>query len=223
MTAPEASGSRVEPGNNDLIADVFHGMSQPLTALECGLEISLRQDKHAGQFRARMQAALGSAQILHQRMVELRMLLDAEDPGDTTVPVGIDGLLMQLKDDFGPVADAARIVMSMRCKPTLVRGNAARLRNGFFHLFEFLVGSSPPHHAINVFMTRISNGSFNVRFSVRPKTGRSDLQPTQPVNMGDLTIRIARRTFQAAGGELAIKLNARGNVEGHVLLQLANG
>ena len=72
--------------SNDLISEVFHGISQPLTALECGLELSLRYDKSSAQLRARVRAALESAQLLHQRVVELRRLLDAGNPDDTSAP-----------------------------------------------------------------------------------------------------------------------------------------
>lgn len=222
MTAAGARGWHVDPGDGDLIADNFHGISQTLTVLECGLELSLRQDKDAAQLRARIETALLSAQALRQRMVELRRLLDAGDPGDTSVPVAFDGLLVQLQEDIRPLADAGQISLTVRCKPALVHGNAARLRSGFFRLFEFLVASAAPHCAVSVFATRTNHGSPKVRFTVRPKTGSSHSQSTKPVNAGDPGLRIARRTFQAVGGELVIRLDARGNACGHVLLQHAN-
>jgi len=83
VTSPKVSERFATHGDGDLLSEVFHGISQPLTALECGLELSLRQDKDSAQLRAQVKAALESAQILHQRVVVLRMLLDAGDPGDT--------------------------------------------------------------------------------------------------------------------------------------------
>ena len=220
MKTPEAKGACTAPGDSDLIADIFHGIGQPLTALECGLELALRQDTSVAQFRARMKSALVSAQILHEQVVELRMLLDAGDPGDTSVPVAIDGVLLQLQDDFRPLVDTAETALSVRCKPAMVRGNTARLRSGFFHLFEFLVGSSP-QRAITVFATQKSNRFLKVRFVVRPRAGVSCSQSTMVVDTGEMALRIARRTFHAVGGELVMKPNAYGNVDGHVLLQLA--
>ena len=80
MRPPVASEQPVAHGDRDLISEVFHGIAQPLTALECGLELSLRYDRSSAQFRARVRAALESAQVLHQRVVELRRLLDARTP-----------------------------------------------------------------------------------------------------------------------------------------------
>jgi hypothetical protein len=55
-------------GGCDLVADIFHAMSQPRTALEVGLEISLWQDQDVAQLRARVGSALEIAQGLHQRL-----------------------------------------------------------------------------------------------------------------------------------------------------------
>jgi len=56
----------------DFVSEVFHAISQPLTALEVGLEISLRQDKDVDQLRSRVESALKIARRLHERLVELR-------------------------------------------------------------------------------------------------------------------------------------------------------
>ena len=54
------------------VAEVLHDLSQPLTALECGLEVSLRQDKTVTELRNRMKVLLGIAQTLHQKLLEVR-------------------------------------------------------------------------------------------------------------------------------------------------------
>jgi len=66
-------------GECELAAEIFHSISQPLTALEVGLEISLRQDQDVAQLRSRMQSALEIAHGLHQRLVEFRALLEARN------------------------------------------------------------------------------------------------------------------------------------------------
>jgi len=63
-------------GECDRIADIVHALSQPLTALEVGLEISLRQDQDVAQLRSRLGSALAIAQTLRERLVELRRKID---------------------------------------------------------------------------------------------------------------------------------------------------
>jgi len=221
VTLLGASDRLATDGDSDLLSEVFHGISQPLTALECGLELSLRQDTDSVQLRARVKAALESAQEMHQRVVELRMLLDAENPGDTSAPVALDGLLRQLGDDFGSLAEATQVRLFVRCKPALVHGNADRLRSGFFHLFEFLIRRSLPHRTVRVSASPTTHGFFKVRFAVLRNFSHADSLPTHAATASDLGLRIAQRTFQACGGELALKLNTPGAVNGRVLLQLA--
>jgi hypothetical protein len=222
VTSPKASERFATHGDGDLLSEVFHGISQPLTALECGLELSLRQDKDSEQLRARVKAALESAQILHQRVVVLRMLLDAGDPGDTSAPVAIDGLLRQLRDDFVSLADATHVRLSMRCKPAFVQGNADRFRSGFFHLFESVIGRSLPHRTVCVSASLTRNGFFEVRFAVVSRPCPLQSKTTQTENAGDLGFRIARRTFQASGGELVLRFDTSEQIDGHVLPRLAN-
>jgi len=58
------------------VSEALHGLSQPLTALEVGLEIGLRNDRTVEQFRERMETLLGIAQTLHERLLELGAMRD---------------------------------------------------------------------------------------------------------------------------------------------------
>ena len=62
----------VTAGSSEFVSKVLHDLAQPLTALECGLELGLLQDKTAAEFRDRMQKLLEAAHVLHTRMLELR-------------------------------------------------------------------------------------------------------------------------------------------------------
>ena len=61
---------REQCGECELAAEIFHSLSQPLTALEVGLELSLRQDSDVAQLRWRLELALEIAQTLHKRLLE---------------------------------------------------------------------------------------------------------------------------------------------------------
>lgn len=70
------TGVPTEP-TAELISKVLHDLAQPVTALECGLELAMLQDKTVEEFQARLQKLLGIAQSLHVRMLELRDLQDS--------------------------------------------------------------------------------------------------------------------------------------------------
>ena len=68
-------------GECEMVAEIFHAISQPLTALEVGLEISLQQDSDVSQLFSLVESALKIAQTVHERLVELRMKTNAKDAG----------------------------------------------------------------------------------------------------------------------------------------------
>jgi hypothetical protein len=139
MTSSSTSDPAAQRTERDMVSDLFHAISQPLTALECGLEVSLRSDKTATQLRARVKTALVAANLLHQRLLEARALQDAGDLGDTSQAAAVETLLLQLREDFLPVAESANVNLCLECEAAMVRGNEPRFRNGFFYLFEFLL------------------------------------------------------------------------------------
>ncbi len=69
-----------------LAHEIFHSLSQPLTALICSLELSLSCDRTIEELRATVQAALENAERLRRRLMFLRELTDADGPGDSSPP-----------------------------------------------------------------------------------------------------------------------------------------
>ncbi len=199
------------------MAEALHTLSQPLTALECGLELSLRQDKTVAEMRNRMEALREVAQTLHQRLLELRALQDAADAGDTTGPVALDRLLEQLQADFSPVAQLSQVKLVIKCRATQVFGNTRRLRNGFFHLLEFLMRQFPGGGSVTVTGRRGGDGI--VELTYRACGSPDGVRGGPAVSGRDLDWRIAQRTFAAAGGRMEILSSESGIVAGVVTLR----
>jgi hypothetical protein len=222
MSTRAADTSYSRQPDNTAVSEIFHAISQPLTALECGLEMSLRQDETVAQLRTRIESALGSAQLLHQRLIEIRALQDAADPGDTSEPVPLEQVLSQLQEDFLPVAETAEVRLEVDCEGALVWGNQARLKNGFFHLIEFLLHTSLAHQTIRILAQRSNPITLELAFGDDGLTSHGTIEPPPALNASDIGLRIAQRSFQAAGGNLSITQNRSGQVSGHAHLLLAN-
>jgi len=219
-----AAVSRVSAPQTDqpLVSDLFHAISQPLTALECGLEVSLRRDKTAAQLRARVKTALVAAKLLHQRLLEARTLQDAGEPGDTSQSVSVETLLLELQEDFLPVAESAKISLCLKCEPAMVRGNEARFRNGFFYLFEFLLRTCPSRRTVSIRGRRVSLTTLEISFSNCDSASFESPESMPSAAPPDLGWRLAQRTFQAAGGDLVLTQSQSGQFAGYVRLMLAN-
>ena len=67
---------------SEFVSKVLHDFAQPVTALECGLELALLQDKTVDEFHARLRKLLGITQALHVRLLELREAQSTVAPFD---------------------------------------------------------------------------------------------------------------------------------------------
>ncbi|HEY4962859.1 MAG TPA: hypothetical protein VII29_18535 [Terriglobales bacterium] len=222
MTAASTSDQAAQRTERDLVSELFHAISQPLTALECGLELSLRRDKTAAQLRARVKSALVAAKLLHQRLSEAKVLQDAAEPGDTSQAVALETLLLELREDFLPVAESAKVNLCLMCETATVRGNEARFRNGFFYLFEFLLRTCPSHRTVSIRARRASLTTLEISFRNCDLGGFEFPESMPSAAPPDLGWRVAQRTFQAAGGDLVLTQNQSGQFAGYVRLLLAN-
>lgn len=203
------------------VSEALHALSQPLTALECGLELSLRQDKTVAEIRNRMEALRETAQALHQRLLELRALHDAADAGDTTSPVALHVLLEHLQADFSQVAELSQANLAIKCRPVQAFGNSERLRNGFFHLLEFLMRHCPGGGSVTVTARR--GGAATVELTFRVCGGPDGVRGGPAASVRDLDWRLARRAFVAAGGSVEMLPTDSGSVAGVVTLRTVAG
>lgn len=206
--------------HSERVSEILHALSQPITALECGLELSLRKDRTPSELRARLRASLGTARLLHERLVGFQVLQDAAEPGDTSRPVAIQRVLQQLREDYLPVAQSACVKLTVRCEPAMVRGDEARLRNGFFHLLESLMRICRSNGRLRIWGPRLLRAAvLEVNFS---SDVAASLRGQELWLNGDLDLRIARCAFRAAGGNLALTNRTHGKVTGCVHLLLVD-
>ncbi len=196
-----ASTAELAP-RRDFASNVFHDLSQPLTALQCSLELALVRDQTIEEFRASVEAALHDAERLRRRLLLLRELSDAEDPGDTSTPVALDQLLQQLREEMLPLFESAGRAFELTCVAVEVAANEAKLTRGFFYLLEFLLRCPSSSHSIVMSGERKDQQQVEICIAgcgVRVDAGPSD-DHSEPDWSGEL--EIARRTFRAIGGDL---------------------
>ena len=202
MSAPAPASTAETAPRRDFASNMFHDLSQPLTALQCSLELALVRDQTIEDFRASVEAALHDAERLRQRLLLLRELSDAEDPGDTSTPVALDQLLQQLREEMLPLFESAGRSFELTCEAVRVAANEAKLMRGFFYLLEFLLRCRPSSHSI--VMRGERKDRQQVEICIAGCGALVDAGPpddrSEPDWSGEL--EIARRTFRAVGGDL---------------------
>ncbi len=184
------------------VSEVFHSLSQPLTALHCSLDLALRRDRTLKQLRASVRAALDNAERLRQRLLLARALNDAIDPGDLSHGTDLSKLLGQLCEDMLPLFESAgqRLQLSGDGGSLLVRADETRLKQALFCFVEYLFRYSPAGALLNISFAVVNEQQAEILIDT------AACLPLSPEDDGSASpysceIELVRRTFRAPGGE----------------------
>jgi len=195
-----------------LIADLFHALSQPITALRCSLESALHGSRATAPSAENLQTALEHAERIARLAGGIRQLLEADDPGDERVAFPLEISLREAVVEMQPIAEAARVRMQLRCaSPCRVVAEPQRMRQGWFYLLEFALTSAAESSILDVTLIQEEETAV-VRLSLDPRPAQESLREagneaerkSQQLSRR-LGLAIAGRIFEAAGGRLQIQ------------------
>lgn len=178
------------------VSDVFHALSQPLTALHCSLEIALKRPVDAQEQRGALQDALIMATAAIESAKFVRLLAEAEDPGDA-IPVLLARIVREVCDELAPVAESKGVsIASSSDSEVIVYADERRLREALFLLTE-----SALDRGGNLMIELHARHGFAV---LRIGTVASDSIPTSRYRLSGVgkPILLAKKMIQAIRGEL---------------------
>lgn len=175
------------------ISDVFHAVSQPLTALRCSLELALMQQPGTLQgYRAALQDALLHAERLSNCTEFLRGMAEAEDPG-TPRDIDLNGCLNEAVEEFAPVFEYAGRRVSVGARKAMrVVADPAKLQRALFLLLDFCAAADR-----DVLLDMKSPGRLEIRLS--------DPDSAQAAPGGERakqSLALAERMFTAMGASM---------------------
>src|SRR5215467_14597368 len=87
-----------------LVSELFHALSQPITALRCSLELALYTQSYPS--KENLQTALAHAEKIAQLASGIRELVQADDPGDERVALLLKDCLRGVVVDMEAMAEA---------------------------------------------------------------------------------------------------------------------
>ncbi|MGA7459207.1 MAG: hypothetical protein WBW69_03235 [Candidatus Korobacteraceae bacterium] len=205
---PDEDPGREKENYDLIVSEVFHNLSQPLTALHCSLELSLQRDQTVEELRSGIQTALENAERLRQRLLLVRALAAAFDAGDLVQPTDLAELFRDLHRDMLPLFAASGVGLELDIDryPILVRGNKDRLLQALFCFLEYLLRYARTGNTIAIRVAASgkqaevvihADSSLPIGNSAESPAG---IDPT-PYSC---EIEMARRSFRAPGGEFAL-------------------
>jgi signal transduction histidine kinase len=213
-----------------LMSDMLHDLSQPLSTITCLLEVNLLLSHSAKQSRHNGQIALQQVRSVVWLFRALRELWEAGNADQDRQVVPLVVCLREVVADLLPVAESAKVKLSLTSNSDCrVNFQASRLRQALFHLLEFALGSSTPGAEVKITAREADEARVTVAISAvevsgsEAKAGGSAAESTE-WKQRDLKRRlglaVAWRIFESAGGNLRIE-EAGGRSRLEVFLPLA--
>jgi hypothetical protein len=179
-----------------LLAHVFHLISQPMTALQCSLELALNSLEDPRQCRSWIEAALESSERLRCRLSLAREIAYAAEPDDPAQTVELRSLLEEMLSEAEPFFYEAGAMPCLQCDATEVSGERSRLLRAFLYLLQHLKAADQPAPCSPEILVERDAELVEVRFL------RFVLRGNSPKDQVASHLAIAKETFESCGGGL---------------------
>jgi len=197
--------------DQEVLGELLHSLSQPLTSLRCSLELSF--DEVAEQQQATVSVALQQTEKVIGMIQLMREYLDAEEPGSEAHPVALAPAVRAVVEELSSIGAVRgiRLPLAGTCTAS-VPVPEPRLRLALQYLLAALIQAAPANSEITL---RLEEGSSESVLRVECEKGappRDDLargphskRDSVSGTLGKVRIAIASRVLEAAGAFLAIE------------------
>ena len=193
---PVATDPGLLPGRTPL-AHLLHALNQPLTGLQCSLELATVYPRPAAEYARTLHEALDLTSRMRLLVEALREISDAQSPCHAE-PGGVllNDLLAAQIEDLLPVADAVQVRLSRGTFSELrVRGNSSLLSKVLFRLLDSALSLARPKSDLLIVGTSEQMSALlRVGWSCGPAPEFS------PFSRPELGLLIAQAGWQDAGG-----------------------
>jgi hypothetical protein len=218
-----SAGSRAFPKlphNPDVLGELLHSLSQPLTSLRCSLELSLdlSPGEAAGQRQETVSAALQQTEKVIGMIQLMREYLDSEQPGPGTFSAALAPALKNVVDELSSIAAVrgVRLCLVGTCTAVLPAPEA-RLRLALQYLIALILETQPEGGQV---MLPLGEGPAGAVLRAGGIQGHSGRYPHSTRDSDEATamlrrvrLAIAGRLLENAGALLTIANREEGLVE----------
>ncbi len=185
------------------MAYLLHALNQPLTGLQCSLELSLVGPRSSEQYIGAIRDGLELTARMRVLVEAIRELADAEQPGvDESEVVSLHALLEQTTNELQPIAETKNASIKLYSDaPLPVRAERSRLAAVVFRFLEAALSLAAWGSVLGI--TAVSNQE-QVCLSVQWLEGTESLDHS-PLSRQELGLLIAQAGWKRAGAEWVIE------------------
>lgn len=203
--------------DQEILGELLHSLSQPLTTLCCSLELSI--EKATGQQHEAVSTALEQAERIINQVRLLREYLDAELSAPSAQPVRFASAVISVVEELSSVAAVNQVTLQVDgTSDTTIAIAEPRLRLALQYLFGLLIEGLPPKAKVILHFEEgvsasllhaeiITSGPRLQAASGRHGSPRRDFSTCRKVKLA-----IASRVLESGGASLAIHRDGSGLV-----------
>jgi K+-sensing histidine kinase KdpD len=179
------------------LAHLLHALNQPLTGLQCSLELAVAGRRRPEEYVRTLREALDLTERTRVLVEAIRELTDTQPTAEVEETFQFDELLRDTADDLRPVAAAlgVRLVMASSL-PLSVKTDRRSMATLVFRLLESALALTQTGSDLQIV---VAPELEQIRLVVSWKQGATPQH--SPFSRQELALLIAQAGFERAGGE----------------------
>jgi C4-dicarboxylate-specific signal transduction histidine kinase len=184
------------------LAYLLHALNQPLTGLQCSLELALAGPCTSERYIATLRDGLHLTGRMRVLMEALRELVDAEQDEGEKERISLDALLRQTVDDLRPVAESKGVGIQFLGDAALsVEACRQRLAAAVFRLLESALSLAAEGSILRI-AARAQHNTADITVSWNETAPAPEYSPFSRPELGLL---LAGAGWRRAGGEWLVQ------------------
>ena len=113
---PERSAGWPQKGARSVLAQLLHALNQPLTGLQCSMEVALATPRTVEQYMRSLREGLELTERMRILVEAIREVADMEaESGAQMETIELNALLREVVEDLAPVAKGNSVRMTLDC------------------------------------------------------------------------------------------------------------
>jgi signal transduction histidine kinase len=204
MSASAHSFSKV-PRSRDVLGELLHSLSQPLTSLRCSLELSI--EEVAEQQQESVAVALQQTEKVIGMIQLMREYLDAEQPGPEAYPAALAPAIRSVTEELSSIAAVRGIQLRLvgTCAAALPVPES-RLRLALQYLMATMIDAQPVGGKVMLLLGEGPAGTVlrvEGERRIRELRAKRDMaEATSVSTLRRVRLAIASRVLETAGASL---------------------
>jgi signal transduction histidine kinase len=181
------------------LAQLLHGLNQPLTGLQCAMEVALARPRTLEEYVEGLRQGLELTERMRALVGAIREVVDEEerDVKDKDEATELNPLLREVVDELQPVAEAKNLRITLDCPAAWswkVKGGRRRASTLVFRLLESAASLAAPETVLEIETGGAAPGA-RMRICWRAAKPRAEFSPPE------LGLLVAQAGWERAGAE----------------------